>query len=134
MTHEYINPDTLFESSQFGYTQAVKTAGATHVFCAGQTAWDTELNIVGAGDFTEQTRKALENVGLALRAAGATPRDVVALRIYVVDHDMEKLPIIGAALHEFFGSANLPANTLIGVERLALPDFMIEMEATAIID
>lgn len=134
MPLQRINPETLFDSKQFGYTQVVKSAGSTTVFCAGQTAWDTELNIVGTGDFALQTKTALENVAKALAAAGATPADVVALRIYVVDHNLDKLPIIGAALHEFFGSDNLPANTLIGVERLAVPDFMIEMEATAIID
>ena len=66
--------------------------------------------------------------------AGARRADVTSLHIFVVDYDLEKLPVIGEELSLFFGPDNLPANTLVGIDKLALPEFMVEIEAFAIID
>jgi enamine deaminase RidA (YjgF/YER057c/UK114 family) len=134
MAHQRLQPTRLFPSNQYGFSQVVKAAGGSHIFCAGQTAWDREQNIVGSGDFRAQVKKTLENVEAALNEAGAGRADVTTLRIFVVDYDLEKLPVIAEELSLFFGPDNLPANTLLGVEKLALPDFMIEIEAFAIID
>ncbi len=134
MAHERFEPEGLNPSRQFGYSQAVRATGGRHVFCAGQVAWDAEQNIIGAGDFRTQVAATLLNVEKALVAAGATRGDVASLRIFIVDYDMEKLPVIGEELVKFFGEDNLPANTLIGISALALPDFMVEIEAFAVID
>lgn len=134
MTHQRLQPDSLFPSNPYGFSQVVKAKGGTHVFCAGQTAWDKEQNIVGPGDFRRQIKKTLENVEAALAEAGAGRADVTSLRLYVVDYDLEKLPVIGEELAAFFGPDNLPANTLLGIDKLALPEFMIEIEACAVID
>lgn len=133
MTHQRINPPTLFDSAPFGFTQAVKSRGAATVYCAGQTSWDKNGKLVGAGDFAAQCREALENVGRALAAAGAAPSDVVRLRLYVVDYKPDYLVTLSQALIAFFGTDHLPANTVVGVACLALPEFMVEIEATAVI-
>lgn len=130
----HINPKTLFPSVAFGFSQAVTTKGGKFVHVAGQTAWDTGLNIIGTGDFAAQARKAMENVKLALEAGGATLADVIRTRIYVVNYKPEHVEIIGALNKEFFPGDNPPASTLLGVQALALPDFLIEIEATAVID
>ena len=71
------------------------------------------------------------NLKAVLEAAGATPADVVRLRTYVVDHSPEKLgPVLGEVA-AFFGDATPAPNTFIGVACLALPDFLVEIEATA---
>ena len=134
MTHDRLQPGNLFESSPYGFSQVVKAKGGTQIFCAGQTAWDVNQKIIGIGDFRQQIRKTLENIGSALAEAGATPADVTSLRIFVVDYSTEKLPTIGEELTAFFGVDNLPANTLLGIDKLALPDFMVEIEAFAVID
>lgn len=133
MPHERHHPDGLFPSAQYGFSQAVSASGARQIFCAGQTAWDTEQNIVGPGDFRAQMRKTLENVGTALAAAGAGPEHATSLRIFVADYELDFLPIIGEELTAFFGD-NLPANSVIGVAKLALPEFMVEIEAFAVAD
>lgn len=133
MAHDRFEPAGLNPSKQFGYNQAVRATG-THVFCAGQVSWDAEQNVIGPGDFRIQMATSLLNVETALEAAGAKRADVTSLRIFVVDYDLEKLPVIGEELVKFFGEDNLPANTLIGIEALALPDFMVEIEAFAVID
>lgn len=133
MGHRRINPTTLFDSAPFGFSQAVCTAPGRLVHCAGQTAWNHEQEIVGPGDLAAQMAAALDNVEHALSAAGAGREHVASLRIYVVDHRPEKLPAIGAALLDFFGPDRLPANTLIGVAALAVPEFLVEIEALAVV-
>ncbi len=66
-------------------------------------------------------------------AAGGTLEDVVALRIYVVDYQAESGTAVDIALREFF-SGNPPASTWIGVSAVAAPEFLIEIEATAVLD
>jgi enamine deaminase RidA (YjgF/YER057c/UK114 family) len=133
LTNKRINPPNLFNSQQFGFTQLVVSDRGTTVHCSGQVAWNTAYELVGKGDLAVQARESLRNVGYALEAAGAGPADVVRVRIYIVEHKPEYLPLIGEVLTEFFGAENLPASTLIGVQTLAEPDFLIEIEATAVI-
>jgi enamine deaminase RidA (YjgF/YER057c/UK114 family) len=137
MSHEKINPPALFNSLQYGFSHAVAHtdghSGARTIECAGQVAWDRDCNLVGEGDFAAQAREAFRNVQTVLKAAGATPADVVRLRTYIVDHDMEKLEALGPIMAEFYGEVTPAANTLIGVQALALPGFLIEVEATAVV-
>ena len=77
--------------------------------------------------------KTIENIGTALAEVGATLDDVCRLTIYVVDYNPGMLDTIAAELHKGFKRDNLPANTLLGIQSLALPEFLVEMEATAVI-
>ena len=81
-----------------------------------------------------QARQALRNVQAGVEAAGGTLADVVALRIYIVDYRPEEAEAIGGALREFFPAERRPASTWVGVSSLASPDFLIEIEATAVIE
>jgi enamine deaminase RidA (YjgF/YER057c/UK114 family) len=132
MKKEYLNPDTLFPSRQFGFSQAVTTQGGKLVHCAGQTAWDKDMNLVGEGDLPKQLQQALENVRLALEAAGAKPEDVVRIKTYVADYKAEYIEPISKAMADFF-KESAPASTLIGVQSLAIPGFMVEIEVTALV-
>ncbi len=131
MSRETINPESLYGSVEYGFSHAVKSDGNTTIHCAGQVAWDKEYNLVGAGDVAAQARQALANLKAVLEAAGAGVENVVRLRTYVVNHDPSLIGPIGQALGEFYGDVTPAANTWIGVQALALPDFLIEIEATA---
>jgi len=131
---KHINPPTLFPSLPFGFSQVVTSRGGKLVHVSGQTAWDTELKVVGAGDLAAQTRKALENVRLALAAGGATPADVVRMRLYVVNYKPEMVEMLGGTLKDFFPADAPPASTWVGVESLAVPEFLIEIEVTAVVE
>lgn len=133
MTREAINPDTMYGSVQYGFSHAVKTTGQVTLHCAGQVAWDKDYNLVGAGDIAAQARQALSNLKEVLAAAGASVADVARMRTYVVDQKPEYLESVGAAIAEFYGDVTPAANTWIGVQSLALPDFLIEIEVTAVI-
>ena len=133
MTMERINPDSLYDAVSYGFSHASLQDGGKTIHLAGQVAWDADHNIVGPDDLGVQTRQVLDNLRTVLAAAGATPADVVRLRTYVVDHKPDKLGIIVPEIAKFYGEVDPAPNTLIGVAALALPDFLIEIEATAAI-
>lgn len=133
MTREAINPDSMYGSVQYGFSHAVKTTGQVTLHCAGQVAWDKDYQLVGGSDIAAQARQALSNLKEVLAAAGASPADIARMRTYVVDHKPEYLESVGAAIAEFYGDVTPAANTWIGVQSLALPDFLIEIEVTAVI-
>jgi enamine deaminase RidA (YjgF/YER057c/UK114 family) len=134
MPKEYVNPNGLFPSLPYGFSQAVIAVGRKLVFISGQTAWDAQQNIVGGDSLLEQARQALRNVQAAIEATGGTRKDIVALRIYIVNYQPESAKGVGSALREFFSPANPPASTWIGVSALAVPGFLIEIEATAVLE
>lgn len=131
MTVERINPPQLYNSLQYGFSHASLQKSGKTLHLAGQVAWDSKCNIVGGADHAAQTRQALANLKVVLAAAGCTPADVIRIRIFVVNHTPDKLgPILGE-VGAFFGDATPSPNTFIGVAALALPDFLVEIEATA---
>jgi enamine deaminase RidA (YjgF/YER057c/UK114 family) len=134
MPKEYINPDHLFPSLPHGFSQIVVATGKRIAFISGQTAWDEGKNIVGGDSVLEQARQAFRNIRKAMEAVGGTLTDIVALRIYVVDYQAECGTAVGTALRECFSTENPPASTWIGVQALADPEFLIEIEATAVLD
>jgi enamine deaminase RidA (YjgF/YER057c/UK114 family) len=131
VTFELINPDDLTRPES--YTQVIVATGSRLVFVAGQLADDPQGNLVGSGDLAAQARQAFANVGRALAAAGARPEQVVRLTIYVVRHRPEYLPVISEARTTVFGD-HKPTDTLLGVETLAEPGYLIEADAIAVAD
>ncbi|MBM3505335.1 MAG: RidA family protein [Alphaproteobacteria bacterium] len=126
-------PAGLFDSRYGSYAHVVTARGGRHVFVAGQVALDAARNLVGGGDLAAQTRQALANVATALAAVGAAPKDIVKVTIFVARYRYEYRDVLFPIFNEFFGEA-LPANSLIGVETLARPEFLIEIEAIAVTD
>ena len=131
MTVTRINPTHLYDSLQFGFSHASLQEGGRTLHLSGQVGWDAEAKIVGVDDLAAQTRQALANLTAVLAEVGATPADLVRIRTYVVNHDMEKLGIVTGELMTFYGEIVPAPNTVIGVHALALPDFLVEIEATA---
>jgi enamine deaminase RidA (YjgF/YER057c/UK114 family) len=131
MTLELINPDGL--PTPESYTQVIAATGSRLVFVAGQVADDADGNLVGSGDLAAQARQAFANVGRALAAAGARPDQTAKITIYVVHHRPAFLPDISRARMAVFGE-HKPADTLLGVETLAEPGYLIEVDAVAVVD
>lgn len=122
-----LNPSTLYDSSPNSYSQLMLAMpGCRWVFISGQGGDNPDGSF--SPDFRAQAEAAFRNIGLALEAAGATPRDVAKITVLIVDHDMEKLGIMQAAQRGLLG-AHHPAATLIPVPCLALPMMQIEVEA-----
>ncbi|MBL6457777.1 RidA family protein [Belnapia sp. T6] len=128
---EYPQPQGLLNNPAF--SQVVVASGSRTIYTAGQVSIDEQGRLVGAGDLGAQTAQAMRNVGLALAAAGASFADIVKITIYVVDYRPEHRPIIGQARSPFFAGRTPPASTLIGVSALAMPEWLIEIEAVAVL-
>ncbi len=133
MSKEFLNPPELFDSKQYGFSQIVVSEDGKHVFISGQVAWDENENIVGANDLKIQTQKSIDNLKIALEKVGGTLQDIVMLRIYKVKMEDDDAPIISQVLIDNFGTENPPPSTWLSVDRLGNADFMIEIEAQAII-
>jgi 2-iminobutanoate/2-iminopropanoate deaminase len=134
MSKSYLNPGALFPSEQYGFSQAVATRGKTTVYISGQVGWNAAQQIGDPADLGAQTRQALENVETAVRAAGGTRTDIVFLRLYIVGDHIHNARSVREALLSFFPAKNLPTSTWIGVSALANKDFLIEVEAVAVLE
>jgi enamine deaminase RidA (YjgF/YER057c/UK114 family) len=134
MPKEYINPPELFPSLQYGFSQIVSSPAGKLVFLSGQVAWDEQQRIVGPGNLRLQSRQALKNVETAVVAAGGQLRDVVSMRIYILEDQLAESRAITEALKAFFPQEQAPATTWIGVRALANEEFLIEIEAIAVIE
>jgi enamine deaminase RidA (YjgF/YER057c/UK114 family) len=131
LTVEAINPDGLAPPK--GYSHAIVATVGRLVFLAGQEPEDEHGNVVGAGDPAVQAGQVFDNLGRALAAAGAQPDQVTKITIYVVGYTREQLPAIERARAALFGG-HKPADTLVGVEALSRSEFLVEIDATAVID
>ena len=131
MALQLINPDDLPTPST--YTHVVVAVGGRTVFIAGQEPEDAHGNLVGPGDLAAQARQVFTNLGHALAAAGVRPSQVAKITIYVVHHRPEFLPVIEEARVALFGG-HKPADTFLGVETLSRPEYLIEVDAIAVID
>ena len=131
MAVERINPSELYNSVNFGFSHATvsKEGGLLHL--SGQVAWDKDNNLVGGDDLAAQARQALANLKAVLADQGLDPSDLVRIRTYVVDHKPEKIGPVTGELMAFFGDVMPCANTWLGVQTLVMPEFQIEIEATA---
>lgn len=114
-----------------GYQQAVKISGGTTlIYLSGQVDYAPDGTPANAGDFKAQAVACFRNVKAQLEAGGASVENIARLNVYVTD--MSKIGDYRAARLEVFGDTKLPS-TLVGVTELAHPDWMIEVEATAVL-
>ncbi len=130
---QHIQPPETFSSQDIGFTQVVASPPGTLLFLSGQVAWDRDRNLVGEGNLGKQVEQALVNLGHTLAAAGATPADVTMIRCYVAGYKPEHAAVLSSRLGDFFSGSPPPASTWIGVETLAAPDILIEIETMAVI-
>jgi enamine deaminase RidA (YjgF/YER057c/UK114 family) len=115
----------------FGFVQANDVTGARRVvYCAGQASVDAEGRPVHSGDMGAQLQQALDNLKTVLAAAGLTLAQVVRLNYYTTDVDA--FAAASADLNQRLTEGGCrPASTLLGVARLAFPELLVEIEATA---
>jgi len=131
MSIERLNPDTVYKPNKGIYTQVIKASG-TQVHVAGLVPWTVDNELVGKDDVATQVGQILTNVENSLAAAGAGKSDVVRINVYTVDvarYIAEGAPV----LIEFFGDTK-PVSTTVEVSKLVHPDWLVEIEVTAVID
>ncbi len=116
----------------FGFVQGHEVSGGQRVlFCAGQTSNDADGNPLHAGDIRAQVNQAFDNLEAVLKEAGFSLADVARINYYTTDIDLllQNWDVITSRLE---AAGCRPASTLLGVTRLAFPEWLIEIEATAV--
>jgi enamine deaminase RidA (YjgF/YER057c/UK114 family) len=128
MSHrQNIDSGTRWEAMA-GYSRAVRIGNS--IWVSGTTATDPQGNVVGPGDAREQTLYILKKIELALHEAGASLSDVVRTRIFITDiHQWEA---VARAHGEVLGAIR-PANTLVQVSALVGDEYLVEIEADAMV-
>lgn len=131
MTLEISNPAELHDPTGFGYSHVARVRGEL-VFIAGQYDSDANGNTT-TDNFAEQVDNAFTNLGIALRSVGLDFSSVAQLRTFIVDHNLDKLGVIGKKVAEIWGDRP-PTQTLNGVAALAFPGMLFEVDAVAVRD
>ena len=126
---ELVNPPGLHPAP--GFSHVAIASGTKVVHFAGQVALAPDFALVGEGNLEAQTRAAMENLKVAMDAAGVGWGDVVRRTIYTL-HPTE-YETITRAIDEVTGGAEHPAQTIVGVTGLAVPGLVIEIECTAVL-
>ncbi len=128
MERRVINPWTWQEA--YGFNHGHEVTGGRTLYLAGQVSLDDEGQLVHAGDMAGQVNKSLDNIEAVLASADMTPADIVRLNVYTTDVDL-LLEHYGL-LARFTEAGARYTSTLLGVARLAFPELLVELEATAV--
>ena len=133
MSIRHLNPEGLNLMPEI-YSQAVTAQGGRLVFLAGQGGYDASGKIA-RGDYEAQTRQAFRNLCTALAAAGGGPEHVVMSTMYVKDLHPEALEAFARAMSSALDGKAFPPNasTLVGVQGLAYPEMLVEINAIAVV-
>ena len=130
MAKEQISTDRLREpSGHFSQATTIEASGKL-VFISGMTARRPDGTIAGIGDIDTQTRQVCENIQSAVEAAGGTLDDVCRVDVYV--RNMEHFDAIHKVQREYFAPP-LPASTMVEVTKMVSPDYLIEINAIAVV-
>lgn len=127
MPRQVTNPPELHPAP--GFSHVAEARGTRLVYFAGQVALDPQFGIVGGDDLFEQTKAAMRNLEIAIRAAGVDWGDIVRRTIYTLQPT--EFETISRAISEVTGETEEPSQTIVGVTGLAVPGLQIEIECTA---
>jgi len=125
---QYLNPDTM--SRPTGYSHVVKVGNT--VYIAGQVSAGPDGSVVGKGDTEAQVRQVWRNIEAAVKSVGGTLQNIVKTTTYVTN--IEYGAAVRKVRQDLFQSSNPPTSTLLVVAGLASPDYMVEIEAIAVVD
>lgn len=126
---QFINSDKLPPS--VGYSQAATVKSGRLVYVSGQVAVDPSGTLVGPGDFRAQAQQTFENLKAALAASGASFDNVVKLNSYFVD--IKQAPVFREVRDKYVSPAHPPVSTAVEVRRLVREEWLLEVEAIAVV-
>jgi enamine deaminase RidA (YjgF/YER057c/UK114 family) len=128
---EFLKPEGLSPAN--GYTHVVVTGPGKLAFISGQVANDPQGKLVGRGDLKAQTEQVFQNLKRALAAAGTSFEHVVKITWFVRDYRPDMLPVLRDVRNRYVNTAAPPASSLVGVAALFQGDYLIEVEAVAVV-
>jgi enamine deaminase RidA (YjgF/YER057c/UK114 family) len=129
---KFIYPEGLVRPPT--YTPVVAVRGGRTLYVSGQVSTNEKGELVGKGDLAAQAEQVFHNLSMALKGAGATFADVVKINTLIVGYQPGHRSLVHAVRAKYCSKDNPPASTLVGVQALALADYLIEVEAIAVAD
>jgi len=127
------NPETMAKPTA-GYSQLAEVTGGKLVYIAGQVATDRAGNLGGKDDFRAQVQQVFENLKAAVEASGGDFRDVIKLNYYCAESvDPGLVSTVREIRDKYVNTANPPVSTFVVVKRLVRPEWMIEVDAVAVV-
>lgn len=127
------NPESMAKPTA-GYSQVAEVNEGKVVYIAGQVALDRAGNLVGKDDFRAQVQQVFENIKSAVEAAGGDFSSVVKLNYYCAESvDPAQLPVAREVRDRYVNTKNPPVSTFVVVKRLVRPEWLIEVEAVAVL-
>lgn len=114
------------------YSQAILASGSKLLFISGQVPEDGDGKLIGDNDLERQTLQVLANIKVLVEEAGGTLADIAKITIFMVDINPDSYDVVARTRRQFFGG-DYPTSTLVEIKRLASPDWLIEIEAMAVI-
>jgi len=129
---KFIYPEGLMRPPT--YTPVVTGRGGRTIYVSGQVPVNEKGELVGRGDLAAQAEQVFHNISIALKGDGATFADVVKINTYVVGYRPEYRSLMHQVRSKYVSRDNPPASTLVGVQSLAVADYLIEVEAIAVAD
>ena len=134
MNFRLFNPDTMAKPTAAGYSQVGEITGGKIVYIAGQVALDASGNLVGKEDFRAQVEQVFKNLNLAVQAAGGSAHDIIKLNYYCVDTvDPSQTGVVREIRDKYVNTQAPPTSTFVVVRRLVRPEWLIEIEAVAVV-
>jgi enamine deaminase RidA (YjgF/YER057c/UK114 family) len=130
MSVELVDPDGLLERPTYSHVAVAR--GSRIVFISGQVGFDAEGQLAGEDHFS-QAEQAFRNLATAVEAVGGSMESILKITIFVVRHNPDVLDRVMAVRASAFGE-HKPASTYVGVEALARPGLLVEVEAVAVLD
>lgn len=131
--YRLFNPESMAKPTA-GYSQVAEVSGGKIVYIAGQVALDKSGNLVGRDDFQVQVQQVFENLKAAVEAAGGDFKSVIKLNYYCAEGvDPSLIPAVRAIRDKYVDTTNPPTSTFVFVERLVRPEWLIEVDAVAVV-
>jgi enamine deaminase RidA (YjgF/YER057c/UK114 family) len=127
------NPDTIAKPAA-GYSHVAEITGGKLVYIAGQVAIDQAGNLVGKDDFRAQVEQVFKNLDAAVKSAGGDFHSVVKLNYFCAESvDPSQTPVVREIRDKYVDTAHPPTSTFVVVKRLVRPEWLIEVEAVAVV-
>jgi enamine deaminase RidA (YjgF/YER057c/UK114 family) len=127
------NPDTMAKPTA-GYSHVAQVTDGQIVYIAGQVAVDRAGNLVGKDDFRAQVQQVFENLKAAVEASGGDTHSIIKLNYYCAESvDPAQVPIVREIRDKYVNTSNPPTSTFVVVKRLVRPEWLIEIDAVAVV-
>lgn len=128
------NPEALGKPAA-GYSHVAEVTGGKLVYIAGQVAMDEKGQLVGKDDFRAQVEQVFKNIDTAVKAAGGDFHSVIKLNYFCAESvDLALIPAVREIRDKYVNTANPPTSTFVVVKRLVRPEWLIEVEAVAVVN